>query len=156
MTNYAKPSAGFCVKRRSTRHGAALIEAAFALPWLFFLFVGAYDWGFFSFAMIATQNAARMAALYTSSSSTSAADSSGACSYALPEFYNLPNMGSQVTTCGGTSPLSVVAASITSGPDKNPASSVTVTYTLSKMVPIPGFLKSANTFSSMVEMRIKQ
>jgi Flp pilus assembly protein TadG len=130
------------------------VETAFALPWLFFLFVGAYDWGFFSYALLATQNGARLAALYTSSASTSAGDSSGACSYALPEFYYLPNMGSQVTNCS-SSPLTVVATSVSSGPDKQPASSVTVTYTLTGMVPIPGLLRSSNTISSTVEMRVK-
>jgi Flp pilus assembly protein TadG len=143
------------VRRRATGRGAALVEAAFALPWLFFLFVGAYDWGYFSYAIMATQNAARLACLYTSSASTSAGDSTGACSYALPEFYYLPNMGSQVTACGGTSPLSVVASSVASGADKTPASSVMVTYTLSNMVPIPGLLKSSNTISSVVQMRVK-
>jgi Flp pilus assembly protein TadG len=140
--------------RRSSRRGAALVETAFALPWLFFLFVGAYDWGFFSYALLATQNGARLAALYTSSSSTSAADSSGACTYALPEFYYLPNMGSQVTNCSA-SPLVVTATSTSTGPDNQPASSVTVTYTLTGMVPIPGLLRSSNTISSVVEMRVK-
>jgi Flp pilus assembly protein TadG len=155
MTQNGTSFRGSSVRRRSNRRGAALVEAAFALPWLFFLFVGAYDWGFFSYALLATQNGARMAALYTSSSTTSAADSVGACSYALPEFYYLPNMGGQVTTCGGTAPLSVVATSLASGADHQPASSVTVTYTLSGMVPIPGLLRSSNTISSAVEMRVK-
>jgi Flp pilus assembly protein TadG len=46
--------------------GHAMLEAALLLPWVLFLFVGAFDLGFYNYALISTQNAARVAAWYTS------------------------------------------------------------------------------------------
>jgi TadE-like protein len=42
------------------------------LPWVLFLFVGAYDWGFYAHALISTENAARTAALWGANLSTPA------------------------------------------------------------------------------------
>lgn len=123
------------------------------LPFLIFLLVGAYDWGFFSYALIVTQDAARGAALYTSSSATTASDSAGACNYVLANFSAVPNIGTTVTSCG-TAPL-IVTASQAAGPDGKPASSVTVTYTCMQMVPIPGILQGRPTISRTVQMKVR-
>lgn len=144
------------MRRRRGRHsnrGAAIVEAAFVLPFLLFLLVGAYDWGFFSYAMIVTQDATRGAALYTSTSATTSNDSAGACNYVLANFSSVPNIGATVTSCG-TSPL-VVTASQISGPDGKPASSVTVTYTCMQMIPIPGLLSGQPTISRTVQMKVR-
>lgn len=46
---------------RSLRNrGHAVIEVALLSPWIFFLFVGTLDMGFYTHALIATQNAARV------------------------------------------------------------------------------------------------
>ena len=68
------------------------------LPWLFLLFVGVLDAGFYSYALISAQSATRVAALYTSSSAPLAGDSAGACRYALEELRMTPNVGNGVTT----------------------------------------------------------
>ena len=46
-------------------------------PWIFFLFMGTLDFGFYAYAIIATQNAARVAVMQTSLNSTTAANSTG-------------------------------------------------------------------------------
>jgi hypothetical protein len=50
---------------RKARRGTSTIEFSMMMPWFVFLFVGAFDWGFFAHALISTQSAARVAALYT-------------------------------------------------------------------------------------------
>ncbi len=130
-----------------------MVEAAFVLPFLIFLFVGAYDWGFFSYALIVTQDAARGAALYTSTSATTSTDSAGACNYVLANFSAVPNIGTTVTSCAAT-PLIVTASQIT-GPDGKAAASVTVTYTCMQMIPIPGLLEGRPTISRTVQMKVR-
>ena len=56
----------------SRRSGNSIIEVTFMMPWLLFLFVGVFDFGFYSYALIATQNAARAAAVHNSISKTAA------------------------------------------------------------------------------------
>src|SRR5947207_14797502 len=46
--------------------GHAVIEVSLMAPWIFFLFMGTLDFGFYSYAIIATQNAARVAVMQTS------------------------------------------------------------------------------------------
>src|SRR5260370_28240415 len=86
--------------RRGPTSGHAVIETALMAPWIFFLFIGIFDVGFYAYAGIVTANAARVAALYTSSSVGAAGDSAGACAYALEEMRSLPNVGNSMTTCG--------------------------------------------------------
>ena len=117
-----------------------MLEMAFYLPWIFFFFIGAVDWGFFAHALVSVENASRVAAMYTSQSSAYAADSTGACTVVLNELRNLPNIKNVVTSCGGTNPVTVTATQIT-GPDGNAASRVSVTYTSLNLVPIPGLLQ---------------
>src|SRR5580704_3646771 len=130
--------------RSSRRRGSNMIEFALILPWYVFLFVGAFDYGFFSYGLIATQNAARVAAMYCSASASRAANCTNACGYALDQLRNMPNVGSAMTTCTA-SPV-VVSTSMVTGtgsggsPDGANAATVTVTYTTPQLIPIPGFL----------------
>ena len=121
--------------------GHAVIEVALLSPWIFFLFMGTLDMGFYTHAMIATQNAARAAAAYTSRSALTATDASGACRYALTELKAMSNVRN-LKTCNA-SPLVVTASSVT-GADGSPASSVSVTYRSNKMIPIPGLTGRLN------------
>src|SRR5262245_53239152 len=116
------------MRRNRAQRGTAMLEMAFYLPWIFFAFIGAVDWGFFAYALVSVENAARVGAMYTSASSTYAADSSGACTVVLNELRTLPNIGASVTSCGGSNPVSVTATQVT-GPDGAAASQVSVTYT---------------------------
>ena len=67
--------------------GSAIIEAALMLPWLAFLFVGVLDFGFYAYAGICTQNAARAAAMMQ------AGGTLNTCLAALGELNGLPNVG---------------------------------------------------------------
>lgn len=142
----------------SGRRGHAVIETALMAPWIFLLFVGILDFGFYAYAAIATQHATRAAALYTSSSPDTAADSGGACRYVLGALRALPNM-SGVTTCAGlpqqvspTQPVAAGASAVT-GADGNPASLVTVTYQTVPLFPIPG-LMGQMTITRTTQMRV--
>jgi len=147
------------------RRGQSVVEATFFLPWFLFLFVGAFDWGFYSWALISTQNAARVAAIYTSSNLGTRADSAGACAYARAQLAYAPNIaaspainsalgiGAGSSACSGI-PLTVTAASVT-GPDGSVASQVSVTYQTPVLIPIPGLLTGQISITRVVEMRVR-
>ena len=142
------------IKGCGNKRGNNLIEFTFLLPWYVFLFVGALDFGFYGYSLIAVQNAARVGALYTSSGTGNVADSSTACGYAIDQLSSLPNIGSSVTTCAAD-PLTVTAASAV-GPDSQAATTVTVSYTTPQLVPIPGLLPGRLTITRAVEMAVRQ
>jgi len=48
---------------RTKNRGSAVVEAALMMPWLAFLFMGVFDFGFYAYASICTQNAARAVAV---------------------------------------------------------------------------------------------
>jgi len=81
------------------RRGQALIEFAMLAPLIFFLFISVADAGFCSVAAIGVQNAARVGALYTSSSSSAATDSAGACDVVRQELQALPNFSGSNSAC---------------------------------------------------------
>ena len=139
-------------KPRRKRRGSSVLELTLLSPWVFFLFIGVVDVGFYSYALISVENAARIAAEYTSQTATTAADQSGACTKVLAELSNLSNVAS-LTTCGAA-PLTVTATSV-AGPDGGAATSVSVTYQTISLIPIPGFLQSQLTVTRNVKMRIK-
>lgn len=141
------------VRTRPEQRGNAVVETALMAPFLILLFLGVFDFGFYAYAAISTQQAARVAALYTSSTLSNAGDSSGACTYVLEALRDLPNMGGAVTSCGAGQPVQVSAASVASGPDGAPASQVTVTYQTVPLIPIPG-LMGQMTITRTAEMRV--
>jgi hypothetical protein len=122
------------------------------LPWYAFLFVGTFDWGFYSHALISTRAAARSAAVYTSTSSSTAADQTTACIYARSELRVSSNVSS-TTTCQ-SAPLIVTASSVT-GADGQPASQVTVKYQSLSLIPIPGLLTNQFWASYTVQFRLR-
>jgi len=115
-----------------------VLEIAFLVPWMYFLFAGAFDVGFYCYGLIATQESARAAAEYTSRSSTTVSDSAGACQYALVQMRAMSNVAN-LSSCGGT-PLVVSAQAVTDA-DGYAASLVTVTYTTDRLFLIPGLTR---------------
>ena len=141
--------------KKSTR-GGAMLELVLFSPWIFFLFIGALDWGFYSSALISLESGVRSAVLYTSTSATVADPStanSAACSIVLDEIRKLPNIGTSTTTCG-TNPV-VTATKLSSGPGSAVASRVTVTYTSISLIPIPGLLTKQFTVTRSAVMRVR-
>ncbi len=132
------------------RRGHSVLEVALLCPWLFFVFAGILDTGFYLYALVATENAARAAVEYTSKSTTLAVNSSVACQYALNGLQALPNVRN-VSSCGGA-PVTVTAAQVT-GADGSAAASVTVTYQTNLLIPIPGIPARMN-ITRTVQMRI--
>lgn len=126
------------INHRSRRAGQAVLEVALIAPWIFLLFMGAFDLGFYYNALISTENAARVAAEYTSTDHTTRADSRGACTYALLELKSMSNAHG-LSSC--TSLPVIVSASAVTGPDGSSlASSVSVTYQTVPLFPIPGLM----------------
>ena len=143
--------------RKSRRHrrpsqGHAVLEMALLLPWILFLFIGTLDMGFYTHALIATQNAARAAAAYTSGNSLTAADSTRACQYARYELKAMSNVRT-LADCN-SAPLIVTASAVT-GTDGWPASSVTITYRTDRLIPIPGLLAGQLDVTRTVQMMVK-
>ena len=146
-----QPAAG---RARSSRRGGAAMELAMIAPWAFLLFIGALDWGFYSYAVISLQAATRAAVLYTSTSTATATDIAGnACPIVLGELRKLPNIGDSVTTCD-SNPL-VTTTSVT-GPDSAAAAQVSVRYQTIRMIPLPGLLSSQFTITRTAKMRLRK
>jgi len=146
------------MKAREER-GNSIIEFSLMTPWLIFLFIGAMDWGFYANALIATEAAARVACLYTASSSSTVTDSSTACTYALEQLRRMSNVGTGMSTCASGSavsssaPVGVSATSVT-GPDGNPAAQVSVTYLTPVFMPMMGQLPKQLTITRTIQMRV--
>ncbi|HXJ43240.1 MAG TPA: TadE family protein [Bryobacteraceae bacterium] len=126
-----------------------MLELTLISPCIFMLFLGALDWGFYAYALIALQSAARTAAIYTSTSASTVADSATACTLVLAEMVSLPNVGA---TCGSNP---IVSATSITGPDAAAAAQVSVTYTSLSLIPIPGMLKKQFTITRTVKMRLR-
>jgi Flp pilus assembly protein TadG len=142
----------------NARKGNSLIEFSLLMPWYFFLFVGVYDFGFYSYSLMALEDGVRVAALNASQSTTNANSvtaSTTACTYVLESLQNLPNV-SGVTCPSSSSPLTVTETyGATSGPDSGPEATVTATYTSPQLIPIPGLLPSQTTTTRTVYMRVR-
>ncbi len=133
-----------------SRRGHAVVEVVLLAPWVYFLFMGTLDMGFFTHAMISTQNAARAAAAYTSRSSATAGDNGAACRYALAELKAMSNVRS-LSTCNA-SPL--VVKETATAVDGSPESSVSVSYLTDRLIPIPGLARQF-TITRTVAMAVK-
>jgi Flp pilus assembly protein TadG len=145
------------------RRGNTIIELTLMAPWLFFLFAGVFDFGFYAYALISVENAARVAALSTSVNTATANNQTQACQIVLKELGSLPNGAALPAACDAL-PLIVTAqlVSQTSSLDAaecsggcQPASLVQVTYRTIPLIPIPGLLASQLTFTRPVEARVK-
>jgi Flp pilus assembly protein TadG len=95
-------------RRSRGKRGSSLVELTLISPWLLFLFVGVVDVGFFTYSLIAVENAARVAAEFTSRNSAVAGSYSAACTKVLPELEMLLRVGS-LTDCSNST-LTVTAA----------------------------------------------
>jgi Flp pilus assembly protein TadG len=142
------------------QRGNALLEFGLVAPLLMLFVLAVVDCGLYTYAFIAVQNAARVAALRNSSGLDSAADQSGACAIAIEELRGLPNTGS-ASACNG-SPVTVTAALLcgtspcsttTSSPDGQPAAMITVTYAMPPVFQLP--LVGPVVLSRSAQMKIR-
>jgi Flp pilus assembly protein TadG len=138
--------------RARRKRGGALMEMALLMPWVFLLFIGAVDWGFYAYSLISMQAAVRTAVLYTSTGDSTKADSVGACALVVAEMSSLPNVASTGNDCSSNP---VVSATSVVGPDSNPASQVSVRYRSMSLIPIPGLLSKQFTITRIGKMRVR-
>jgi Flp pilus assembly protein TadG len=126
-----------------------MVEAALLAPWIFLLFIGTFDFGFFIYATICVQNAARVAAMANALSGNQL-DQATACAMVLQEMNSLPNV-TLSTTCTTSlavtdaNPVAVVLGPnalppVTTGPDGQTVAKVTVRYLSVQLFPIPGLM----------------
>jgi Flp pilus assembly protein TadG len=132
------------MKLRKRQRGNSIIEFSLMAPWLIMLFVGAMDWGFYAYALIATESAARVGALYASTSTSTRDESppNTVCLYALDQLRKMGNVGASVappcatgSSVTASQPVGVAVTSVTSGPDGNPAVQVAITYLTPVFIP---------------------
>ena len=154
---------------RKGERGGAIVETALMLPWLFILFICVFDFGFYAYAAICTQNAARAAAIQAASNNGSVSNTS-ACTAALGEMTRLPNAPNSCVTSpssvSNTQPVAVSIQVLTS--TTNPAcadcaldasatsAQASVTYLSIPMFPIPGMMMGRMTMTRIAEARINQ
>ena len=131
------------------RHGGALVELSLIVPWYIFLFVGVFDWGFYSHALISVQSAVRVAGLYAAGQSSLPSVSS-VCPYVRNELKIVANVNDSLTCTA--SPIVLTVTSVT-GADGNPAYRISLTYTTLQLIPIPGLLTNQATFTRTLQMR---
>lgn len=141
--------------------GHAAVETALMAPWIVLLFIAVFDLGFYSYAVIATQNAARSAAMHVARSTAYAADFPRACLVALRELQGMPNVGPALTICatnatgvGDGRPIAVEIQTLLDNsignlapqdPPPVPTGSlwairVLVTYRSPQLFPLPGLM----------------
>lgn len=131
-----------------------MIEFTFFMPWYLFLFIGAFDFGFYNYALISVQNGARSAATIASQSTGLATDAATACDYVLDHIRNLPNVGAVTTACTGE-PVTVTAVTATAADGSGATDTkITVTYKTPQLIAIPGILSGKITITRIVQMRI--
>ena len=134
------------------RSGNSIIELTFMMPWLLFLFVGVFDVGFYCYALIATQNAARAVAVHNSISKTAASDPDGSgCQIAVFELKTAA-YGRTMTSCGAL-PLQVTST-LMKDSNGNDMANVVVTYQSAVLIPIPGLLPGQQTITRTAQMMV--
>ena len=158
-------------RRKGRESGSSVVELALMAPWIFFLFVGVYDFGFYAYAVICTENAARAAA--TQTASVTGVASSVACDAAWDEMKGLPNVAQLTKNCTQL-PVKVVRRTLciqaTVSPssiscdapgcadcgqnNKAASSQVAVTYQSGLFVSIPGVLTNQTNITRIAEARI--
>jgi|HubBroStandDraft_4_1064222.scaffolds.fasta_scaffold225659_2 Flp pilus assembly protein TadG len=145
---------GKASRGRANQRGQAVIETALLLPWLVFCFVGAFDLGVYSYALISAENAARVVGMYASASTSVASNPSLACTYALAELKDSPGVGN-TSSCSANGVVNVSATYLATGADGLPAAQVTLTYKPTQVIPLPGLLNGSLTITRTVEFPIR-
>jgi hypothetical protein len=148
------------VARRRGRRGSSIVEFALVAPLLMLTMLTVFDFGFYIYAFIGVQNAARNAALRNSGGVASVGDADGACSLVLEELRGLPNTGG-ATGCTGQ-PITVSSVSLCpsipctgalQSPDGEPAVKVTVTYRVPELLRPPFVEVTSITRTAQMKLR---
>lgn len=151
---------------RKGERGSSIVEVALLAPWIFFLFVGITDMGFYSYDAVCTENAARVAALQTAANSvlTPGQLQALACTAATLEMNRIPNVRGIAAGCG-TRPLTVTQQTLNctttrplaadcSADSTSISTLVTVTFQSGLFVPIPGITTNQLNLTRVAEVRM--
>ena len=68
---------------RIAARGSSILEFTLLFPMFVFLFIGAFDWGFYIHALISAENAVRSAASYASTNTSTAGDGAKVCAIGI-------------------------------------------------------------------------
>ena len=141
-----------------SRRGQAAVELGLMLPWIVVAFIAVLDFGFGTYGLIATQNAARTIAAWGTATHTNAqniaTETNTICNYAIEALQYAPNVGTAVTTCAGASPIRVSATYNNAGSDGSTTLTVAVTYTV-PLLAIPGISPSSLPITRTVELPVR-
>jgi Flp pilus assembly protein TadG len=144
-------------KNLKRTRGNSIIEVTFMAPWILFLMMGIFDFGFWAFSAISTANAARAAALYTSQDWSIAGDSQRACDLVKQEMNYMLNASQFNASCSsGVLQVTAVALDGSTTPasaDGHRSSQVTVRYEVIPLFWIPG-LSGRWGVTRVAEMRV--
>jgi len=141
-------------RSRANQRGQSVIETVLLLPWLVFCFVGAFDLGIYSYALISAENAARVVGMYASTSTSVAENPTLACSYALAELKDSPGVGS-TSSCSSGGVVNVSTSYLATGADGLPAAQVSITYKPTQVISLPGLINGSLTITRTVEFPIR-
>lgn len=143
--------------RRSapSRKGHAVMEFALIAPWIFFVFVGVIDFGFYAYWLMAVTNASRVAAHLAAENGSS---QSIACNEVRNELRGVLGWTSAPAACNA-SPLIVTVTELDStttpqSADASPSVLVSVTWDATPLIPVPGIAQTF-TIRRDAEMRRK-
>ena len=141
---------------KTCKRGQAVLEVTLMMPWIIFLFFGVYDVGFFAYASICTQNAARAAALAAAETPTAIVTP---CSAALGELRMLPNVGYNPSLTCGTLPVVVSVNTLATCTSCDAGTTyqtrqASVQYQTNQLFPIPGIMSGQLTLTRLAEMRV--
>ncbi len=151
QTGAFHPNRKMSLLKKAGERGNAVLEVALMLPWILLLFIGVFDFGFYVYSAISVENAARVAALHTSSNSKLASDSATACFYVRQELRNASNVA-DLLSCN-SAPLQVTAAATTVAGAA--ASQVTVTYEAAAGIGMAWF-PGRYSITRIVSMRLSE
>ena len=151
---------------RRLARGHSVVEFALLSPWILLLFIGIFDFGYYAYALINVENAARAGARFAADSWVIANDPQfvvngnsaveTTCKAVLRELRSLPNVSSSNGyVCGASGGINVQVTQEAFGPLDSPPSGtlcppgntaseacvvVGVTYTTVPLIPIPGLV----------------
>lgn len=139
--------------QRKRNKAQAMVEAALMAPWIFLLFIAVFDFGFYAYALITTENAVRVGALTAADSWGSANSSAGVCYQVVEEMRTVPNVTGVTCGCAGSScaagPIqltvdAIEGAGCPEGTDTARCVRVTLRYRTLSLIPLPFLQKQWN------------
>jgi len=150
------------IPRSRLQKGNALIEFSMLLPWLILIFTSVFDFGFYAYAFICVEGAARAAAVRNAANSGVAGDQSSACTMAIEGLRGLPNVGQSFSSSCTASPITVSASycsgtsscgGASSTPDNGQAAYVAVTYQMPRLFRMP--IVGPGSITRTAEIRLR-